>query len=74
MREAIALGETLGHVVSLAQPLTQLPWALQINGDARAALLESERALALEDEVVHPQFFGIAHAMRGWALSRIGRD
>jgi ATP/maltotriose-dependent transcriptional regulator MalT len=38
------------------------------------ALLESERALALEDEVVHPQFFGIAHAMRGWALARMGRE
>jgi DNA-binding SARP family transcriptional activator len=74
MREAVALSETLGHAVSLAQPLTQLPWALQINGDADAALLESERALALEEEVVHPQFFGIAHAMRGWALSRIGQD
>ena len=64
----------LGHAATLAQPLTQLPWALQINGDAEAALLESERALALEHEVVHPQFFGIAHAMRGWALSRMGRD
>jgi tetratricopeptide (TPR) repeat protein len=74
MHEAIALGETLGHAVSLAQPLTQLPWVFQINGDARAALLESERALAFENEVVHPQFFGIAHAMRGWALSCIGRD
>jgi tetratricopeptide (TPR) repeat protein len=74
MRKAIALGETLGHAVSLAQPLTQLPWALQVNGDAKAALVESERALALEGEVVHPQFFGIAHAMRGWALSREGHD
>jgi DNA-binding SARP family transcriptional activator len=74
MHEAIALSETLGHAATLAQPLTQLPWALQINGDAEAALLASERALALEDEVVHPQFFGIAHAMRGWALSCLGRD
>jgi class 3 adenylate cyclase/tetratricopeptide (TPR) repeat protein len=74
MHEAIALAEALGHAVSLAQPLTQLPWACQINGDARAALLESERALAFENEVVHPQFFGIAHAMRGWALSFLGRD
>jgi DNA-binding SARP family transcriptional activator len=74
MHEAIALGEVLGHAATVAQPLTQLPWALQINGDAEAALRESERALAQEDEVVHPQFFGIAHAMRGWALSRIGRD
>ncbi len=74
LREAIALSESLGHAVSLAQPLTQLPWALQINGDAPAALIESERALLLEDEVVQPQFFGIAHAMRGWALSCLGRD
>ena len=74
MHEAVALSKTLGHVVSLAQPLTQLPWALHINGDARAALIESERALALEDQVVHPQLFGIAHAMRGWALSCVGRD
>ena len=27
MHEAIALGETLGHAATLAQPLTQLPWA-----------------------------------------------
>jgi class 3 adenylate cyclase/tetratricopeptide (TPR) repeat protein len=74
MREAIALAETLGHAATVAQPLTQLPWALQINGDAEAALRESERALAREDEVVHPQFFGIARAVRGWALSRFGRD
>jgi hypothetical protein len=44
------------------------------NGDADATLLASERALAHEDEVAHPQFFGIAHAMRGWALSRMGRE
>ncbi len=37
-------------------------------------MLASDRALALEEEVAHPQFFGIAHAMRGWALSRMGRD
>jgi class 3 adenylate cyclase len=74
MHEAIALGKTLGHAVSLAQPLTQLPWVFQINGDAQAALLESERALAFESEVVHPQFFGIARAMRGWALTCTGRE
>jgi DNA-binding SARP family transcriptional activator/tetratricopeptide (TPR) repeat protein len=74
MHEAISLAEALGHAATLAQPLTQLPWALQINGDAETALLESERALALEEEVAHPQFFGIAHAMRGWALARMGRD
>jgi tetratricopeptide (TPR) repeat protein len=74
MHEAIALGETLGHAATLAQPLTQLPWALQINGDAEGALRESERALAREDEVVLPQFFGIARAMRGWALSRTARE
>jgi tetratricopeptide (TPR) repeat protein len=74
MHESIALGEALGHAATLVQPLTQLPWAHQINGDADAALLESERALALEGEVVHPQFFGIAHAMRGWGLSCTGRD
>ena len=74
MHEAVALGETLGHAATLAQPLTQLPWALQINGDAEGALRESERALAREDEVVHPQFFGIARAMRGWALSRTARE
>jgi tetratricopeptide (TPR) repeat protein len=73
MHEAISLGEALGHAATLAQPLTQLPWALQINGDAETALSESERALALEAEVVHPQFFGIAHGMRGWALVRVGR-
>ena len=38
--------KTLGHALSLSQPLTQLPWALQINGDAPASLLESDRALA----------------------------
>jgi tetratricopeptide (TPR) repeat protein len=74
MHEAIALSEALGHAATVAQPLTQLPWALQINGDAEAALRESDRALGREGEIVHPQFFGIAHAMRGWALSRIGRD
>jgi DNA-binding SARP family transcriptional activator len=74
MHEAIALSEALGHAATVAQPLTQLPWALQINGDAEAALRESDRALRREGEIVHPQFFGIAHAMRGWALSRIGRD
>jgi tetratricopeptide (TPR) repeat protein len=73
MHDAIALGELLGHAATLAQPLTQLPWALQTNGDADATLFASERALALEDEVAHPQFFGIAHAMRGWALARLGR-
>jgi hypothetical protein len=73
MHEAISLGESLGHAATLAQPLTQLPWALQINGDAETTLIESERALAFEAEVVHPQFFGIAHAMRGWALVRMGR-
>jgi class 3 adenylate cyclase/tetratricopeptide (TPR) repeat protein len=73
VHEAVALGETLGHALTLSQPLTQLPWVLQINGDARAVLLESERALALEHEVAHPFFFGIVHAMRGWALSRLGR-
>ena len=73
MHEAIALGEALGHAATLAQPLTQLPWVLHINGDAKATLLESERALTLEDVVVHPQFFGIARAMRGWALSSLGR-
>jgi DNA-binding SARP family transcriptional activator len=74
LHEAITLSEALGHAATLAQPLTQLPWALQINGDTEAALLQSERALELEDEVVHPQFFGIAHAIRGWALSAVGRD
>jgi class 3 adenylate cyclase/tetratricopeptide (TPR) repeat protein len=74
MHEAIALGESLGHAFSLVQPLTQLPWVCQINGDASAALLESERALAFENEIVNPQSFGIAHAMRGWALSSMGRD
>jgi tetratricopeptide (TPR) repeat protein len=73
MHEAISLGEALGHAATLAQPLTQLPWVLQINGDPETALIESERALAFEAEVVHPQFFGIAHAMRGWALARLGR-
>lgn len=65
--------KTLGHALSLSQPLTQLPWALQINGDAPASLLESDRALTLENEVAHPFFFGIAHAMRGWALSCLER-
>ena len=74
MHEAISLSEVLGHAATLAQPLTQLPWALQINGDVEGALVESERALAFEAEVVHPQFFGIAHGMRGWALARLGRN
>jgi DNA-binding SARP family transcriptional activator len=74
MYDAISLAEDLGHAATLAQPLTQLPWALQINGDAETALIESERALEFEAEVVHPQFFGIAHAMRGWALTRLGRN
>jgi tetratricopeptide (TPR) repeat protein len=73
LHDAIALAETLGHGVTLAQPLTQLPWAHQINGDRDAALLEAERALELEDKLSHPQFFGIAHAMHGWALASIGR-
>ena len=74
MREAIDLGEALGHAATLAQPLTQLPWALQINGDAEATLREAERALALERGIVQPQFFGVAHAMRGWALARLGDE
>jgi hypothetical protein len=39
LQEAIALAEKPGHDVSLAQPLTQLPWAHQING-VRSRLLE----------------------------------
>jgi DNA-binding SARP family transcriptional activator len=74
MHEAIALSEPLGHAATIAEPLTLLPWVLQINGDAEGALLASERALALEDEVVQPQFFGIARAMRGWALSCLRRE
>jgi DNA-binding SARP family transcriptional activator len=74
MHDAVSLAEALGHAATLAQPLTQLPWALQINGDDETALIESERALEFEAEVVHPQFFGIAHAMRGWALTRVGRN
>jgi len=74
LHEAIALAERLGHGVSLAQPLTQLPWAHQINGDPPAALREAEQALTLEERVAHPQFFAIAHAMRGWALASTGRD
>jgi DNA-binding SARP family transcriptional activator/tetratricopeptide (TPR) repeat protein len=74
MDEAIALSESLGHAATLAEPLTLLPWVLQINGDAEAALAASERALVLEDEVVQPQFFGIARAMRGWALSALRRQ
>jgi DNA-binding SARP family transcriptional activator len=74
MHEAISLAKALGHAATLAQPLTQLPWVLQINGDTEATLIESERALGFEHEVAHPQFFGIAHAMRGWALTRMGRD
>jgi tetratricopeptide (TPR) repeat protein len=73
LHEAIALARRIGHGVSLAQPLTQLPWAHQINGDPMAALREAEQALALEERVAHPQFFGIAHAMRGWALASAGR-
>jgi class 3 adenylate cyclase/tetratricopeptide (TPR) repeat protein len=74
LREAVVLAHRLGHGVSLAQPLTQLPWALQINGDAFGALQEAEQALTLEERVAHPQFFAIAHAMRGWALASTGRD
>ncbi|HLZ31068.1 MAG TPA: AAA family ATPase, partial [Chloroflexota bacterium] len=70
---AIALARRLGHGVSLAQSLTQLPWAHQINGDPTAALREAEQALELEERVAHPQFFGIARAMRGWALASTGR-
>jgi DNA-binding SARP family transcriptional activator len=73
MHDAIALSESLRHAATLAQPLTQLPWTLQINGEAQATLLASERALERENEVVHPQFFGIARAMRGWALSCLGK-
>ncbi len=72
MHEAIDLGEALGHAATLAQPLTQLPWALQINGDAEGTLRDAEFALAFEHDIVHPQFFGVAHAMRGWALARLG--
>jgi DNA-binding SARP family transcriptional activator len=74
MHEAIALADALGHAATLVQPLTQLPWALQINGDVEGTLIASEHALGLENEVVHPQFFGIARAMRGWALSCSGED
>jgi ATP/maltotriose-dependent transcriptional regulator MalT len=74
LHEAIALAQTLGHGVSVAQPLTQLPWAHLINGDPLAALREAEQALMLEERVAHPQFFAIARAMRGWALASTGRD
>ncbi len=74
MHEAIDLGEALGHAATLAQPLTQLPWTQQVNGDAEATLRDAELALALEREIVHPQFFGVAHAMRGWALARLGDE
>jgi DNA-binding SARP family transcriptional activator len=74
MHEAIAQSEPMRHAASLAEPLTLLPWALQINGEARATVLASERALVLEDEVVQPQFFGIARSMRGWALSCLGQQ
>ena len=74
MHEAIDLGGALEHAATLAQPLTQLPWALQINGDAEATLHDAELALAFERDIVHPQFFGVAHAMRGWALARLGDE
>jgi tetratricopeptide (TPR) repeat protein len=74
IHEAIAIAHRLGHGVSLAQPLTQLPWVHQINGDPIAVLRDAEQALALEEQVAHPQFFAIAHAMRGWALASTGRD
>jgi tetratricopeptide (TPR) repeat protein len=73
LHEAIALAQRLGHDISFAQALTQLPWAHQINGDPTAALREAEQALALEERIVHPQFFGIAHGIRGWALASTGR-
>jgi len=73
MHRAVELSEAVGHAVSRAEPLSYLPWIFQINGDVDAAVVATERALALEGEVVHPVFFGVAHAMRGWALSRMGR-
>jgi DNA-binding SARP family transcriptional activator/tetratricopeptide (TPR) repeat protein len=73
MRKAVELSEAVGHAVSRAEPLSYLPWIFQINGDVDAAVIAADRALALEGEVVHPVFFGIAHAMRGWALTRMGR-
>jgi tetratricopeptide (TPR) repeat protein len=73
MNRAIELSEAVGHAVSRAEPLSYLPWIFEINGDVDAAFSAAERALALESEVVHPVFFGIAHAMRGWALSQMGQ-
>jgi hypothetical protein len=45
-----------------------------MSGDARATLVAADQALTLEDGLAHPQFFGIARAMRGWALSSLGRE
>ena len=73
MYRAVELSEAVGHAVSRAEPLSYLPWIFQINGNVDAAFSAAERALALESEVVHPVFFGIAHAMHGWALSQMGR-
>jgi tetratricopeptide (TPR) repeat protein len=73
MLRAVELSEAVGHAVSRAEPLSYLPWILQINGDVDAAVVAAERSLALEGEVVHPVFFSIAHAMRGWTLSQMGR-
>ena len=70
MHEAIALGEALGHAATLAQPLTQLRGLFRSTATRRRHCANRSGRSALEGEVVHPQFFGIAHAMRGWALSR----
>jgi DNA-binding SARP family transcriptional activator len=73
IHQAIKLSDVLGHAVSRAEPIAYRPWVFQINGQVDAAAVAAERALALEGEVVHPVFFGIAHAMNAWALSRTGR-
>jgi hypothetical protein len=69
VREAVALSEALGHTATRPLPLAFFPWVHQVNGDLDGALLESQRALALQDEVVHPMFFGIARGVHGWAVA-----
>jgi DNA-binding SARP family transcriptional activator len=69
VQEAVTLSETLGHGPTRALALAYAMLILQINGDADGVLLEAKRALALEHEVAYPTFFGLAHALHGWALT-----
>jgi tetratricopeptide (TPR) repeat protein len=72
-REAVQLSEALGHSFTRAHARSLQSRVFQLSGDVEVALREAERALSLEAEVDAPHFFAVARAIRGWALSSLGR-